>query len=45
MIKLLFVEIKKAIKILKVNKNSITIGTEKGYWTKGLEFGNKKIKK
>jgi len=42
-LKLLLVEIKKAIKILKVDKDSIIIGTEKGYWTKGLEFGNKKI--
>lgn len=42
-LKLLLVEIKKAIKILKADKDSITIGTEKGYWTKGLEFGNKNI--
>ena len=33
--------IKKSIKILSINKDSVTIGTEKGCWSKGLEFGNK----
>lgn len=36
--------IKKSIKILKINKDSITIGSEKGCWSKGLEMGNKEIK-
>ncbi len=35
--------IKKSVKILKIDKNSMTatVGSEKGHWTKGLEFGNK----
>ena len=41
----LFEIIKKNIKILTVKKNYIIIGTEKGFWSKGLEFGLKKIKK
>jgi len=34
--------IKKSIKILKIDKDSMTatIGSEKGYWTEGVEFGN-----
>ena len=34
--------IKKGIKILSINKDCVTIGTEKGYWSKGLEFGHKR---
>jgi len=34
--------IKKNIKILSINKGSVTIGTKKGFWSKGLEFGNKR---
>ncbi len=35
---------KKSIKILKIDEDSmtVTIGSEKGYWTKGLELGKKK---
>ena len=33
--------IKKSIKILSINKGLVTIGTEKGYWSKGLEFGGR----
>ena len=31
--------IKKSVKILAIDKDSVTIGTEKGFWSKGLEFG------
>uniref|UniRef100_A0A6H1ZVI9 Uncharacterized protein n=1 Tax=viral metagenome TaxID=1070528 RepID=A0A6H1ZVI9_9ZZZZ len=39
--------IKKSIKILKIDEKSMTatIGSEKGYWTKGLEFGNENRKR
>ena len=37
----LFQFIKKNVKILNINGNTITIGTKKGFWSKGLEFGNK----
>lgn len=37
----LFDLIKKIIKILSINKDYVTIGTKKGFWSKGLEFGNK----
>ena len=41
----LFEIIKKNIKILAVKKDYIVIGIEKGFWSKGLEFGNlKRIK-
>ena len=33
--------IKKNIKILSIEKNTVTIGTPKGFWSKGLEFGSK----
>ena len=33
--------IKKSVKVLAIDKDSFTIGTEKGFWSKGLEFGNK----
>ena len=37
--------IKKSIKILKIDKESMTaiIGSEEGYWSEGLEFGKKEI--
>jgi len=39
--------IKKSIKILKIDKKSMTatIGSEKGYWTGGLEFGDENRKR
>uniref|UniRef100_A0A6H1ZXM8 Uncharacterized protein n=1 Tax=viral metagenome TaxID=1070528 RepID=A0A6H1ZXM8_9ZZZZ len=39
--------IKKSIKILKIDKDSMTatIGSGKGYWTEGVEFGKKKGRK
>lgn len=44
-IKYLKISIRKNIKIMNINKNTVTIGTEKGYWSQGLEFGsNIKIK-
>ena len=33
-------EIKRNIKIIKIDKDSVTIGSKKD-WSKGLEFGNK----
>lgn len=38
----LFELIKKSIKIIEIKGDSVTIGTEKGFWSKGLEFGDKK---
>ena len=42
--KLTFEAIKKSIKILKIDKDNfiVTIGSPKGYWSKGLKYGNKK---
>ena len=39
--------IKKSIKILKIDKDSMTatVGSEKGYWSEGLEFGNENKKR
>jgi len=37
----LFDVIKRNVKVLLINKDSVTIGTKKGFWSKGLEFGNK----
>lgn len=36
--------IKRNIKIIRINKDSVTIGTKKGFWSRGLEFGNKRLK-
>jgi len=38
----LFEIIKKNIKILTIKKDYVIIGIEKGFWSKELEFGNKK---
>ena len=38
----LFEVIKKNIRILSISKDSVTIGTEKGFWSKGLKFGDKR---
>ena len=38
----LFEIIRKNVKVLSIKKDYITIGIEKGFWSKELEFGNKK---
>ena len=38
-----FRAIKKSIKILKISGKTVTIGSPKGYWSKGLELKDKKI--
>ena len=43
--KLTFEVIKKSVKILKIDKDNfiVTIGSPKGYWSKGLKMSDKKI--